>query len=107
VVDWPDPELDAASAQAVHAPLDGVVGRLRRVLALAAEAGDPVPPATVELAEDPVLAAYQAASLAPVGPLDRQRLLTAPDAASRLTLLADLLDDAAAVLELRLGGGAQ
>ncbi|MDQ2648100.1 MAG: LON peptidase substrate-binding domain-containing protein [Actinomycetota bacterium] len=105
VVDWPDPELDAVAEDAMRAPLADVIGRLRRVLALAAEAGDPVAPATVDLAEEPVLAGYQAASLAPVGPLDRQHLLAAPDAATRLALLSDLLDDAATVLQLRLGGG--
>jgi Lon protease-like protein len=103
VTDWPDPDPSAD----LSGPVDDAVRMLRRVLALATEAGDPGPPATVSLAADPVVAAYQAASLAPLGPLDRQRLLGASDAASRVALLHDLLADAAELLELRLAGGAR
>lgn len=99
VHDWPDP--DPGPEHEVR--LRGVLGQLRRCLALAAEAGDVVPPATIELAEDPVLAGYQATVVAPLGPLDQQRLLGAASPDARLTLLEELLADAALVLELRLG----
>jgi Lon protease-like protein len=101
VTDWPDPDpvIDLAG------PVADVVARLRRVLALAAEAGDAAAPATVELADEPEVAAYQAASLAPIGPLDRQRLLAAPSPEARVELLQALLAEAGELLELRLGGG--
>ena len=57
----------------------------------------------MELADDAAVAAWQVAVLAPVGPLDRQRLLTAPGVDERLHLLEELLADAAEVLQLRLG----
>ena len=78
---------------------------LRRVLALKAELGDPAPPATVELDLDPVVAAYQAAALAGLGPFDGQRLLELPTTDQRLDALARLLAEAADVLAQRAGGG--
>ncbi|MEQ1786754.1 MAG: LON peptidase substrate-binding domain-containing protein [Acidimicrobiales bacterium] len=99
VEDWPDPAPGPGHAEAVEA----AVGRLRRCLALAAEAGDVTAPATIELATDPVLAAYQAAAVAPFGPLDQQRLLAAPTPDERARLLDALLTEAIEVLELRLG----
>ncbi len=77
--------------------------RLRRCLALAAEAGDRSAPATIELSDDPVLAVHQAAIVAPLGPLDQHRLLAAPTPDERAARLTGLLDDAIEVLELRLG----
>ena len=43
--------------------------------------------------------------MAPVGPLDAQRLLELDDPEQRFDQLEELLVDAAEVLELRLGGG--
>lgn len=99
VEDWPDP----APGPDHEAALRSVVARLRRCLALAAAAGDPAAPATIELADDAVLAGHQAAAVAPLGPLDQQRLLAAPSPDDRLGQLAALLDDAIEVLGLRLG----
>lgn len=96
---WPDPAPGPGHGERLHS----VLAQLRRCLALAAEAGDPAAPATIELAEDPVLAGYQAILVSPLGPLDQQRLLCAPTPDARLELLAELLRDAALVLELRLG----
>lgn len=101
VDDWPDPEPGAACRLLSEV----AVLRLRRVLAMASEAGDPAPPATIELTDDPVLASYQATALAPLGPFDQQRLLAAASVEERLALLVELLDDVAALLELRLAGG--
>ena len=100
VEDWPDPEPGRDHEDA----LTECLGLLRRTLGLAAEAGDEVAPATIELSDDPVLAGYQAMAVAPLGPLDRQRLLAAESPDARLVGLADLLRDAIEVLELRLGG---
>jgi Lon protease-like protein len=100
VADWPDP----APGPGYEAQAAAVVSALRRVLALASEAGDATVPATIELSEDPVLAVLQAAAVAPIGPLDGQRLLAAPSPEERADHLEALLADAADVLRLRLGG---
>jgi Lon protease-like protein len=99
VDDWPDPEPGPDHP----AMLAEVVALLRRALALAAEAGDDAAPATIELSDDPVLAGYQGAAVAPIGPLDRQRLLAAPSPDERLTALGALLREEIEVLGLRLG----
>jgi Lon protease-like protein len=101
VRDWPDPPPSGAH----EADLAEAVALLRRVLALAAEAGDAAAPATVELAEEPVLRGYQACALAPIGPLDLQSLLVAPDPDERVRRLAAVLTEQAELLELRLGAG--
>lgn len=98
---WPDPPPGAGIAGL----LDSTVTLLRRALALAAEAGDQAPPATVELDHDPVVAGYQAAALAPIGPFDRQQLLGAATPDARLDALGALLEGAVAVLQQRLAGG--
>jgi uncharacterized protein len=100
VEDWPDPEPGPGLGDA----LDRAVAVLRRALALATEVGEPAAPATIELSGDPVLASHQAAAVAPLGPLDRQRLLAAAGAEDRCTVLIELLDEHVAVLEARLGG---
>lgn len=100
VEDWPD----AAAGPAYEGRLEQVLARLRRTLALATEAGDAAPPATIELTEDPILAGYQAAAVAPIGALDRQRLLCATTPDERLEQLDRLLIDATEILELRLAG---
>jgi Lon protease-like protein len=79
---------------------------LSRVLAMSAELGDrtaPVEAATLD--EDPTRASYEAAAMAPVGPLDAQRLLELDDPLRRLADLEALLTDTAEVLGLRLAGG--
>lgn len=100
VEDWPDPAPGPDHPDRLAA----AVASLRRCLALAAEAGDPTAPATVELSEDPVLAGHQAAAVAPIGPLDRQRLLTAESPDVRISLLSGMLREEIEVLTLRLGG---
>lgn len=101
VEEWPDePGLDDLAV-----PLAGTTNVLRRVLALRAELDEPGPEATFEVAEHEVVASYQLCALAPLGPLDRHRLLTATTVASRLELLHELLVDEAEVLTARLAGG--
>ena len=101
VEDWPDPDPGPDAAALVASVVPG----FRRVLALAAEAGEAVPPATVELSDDPVAASHEMTALAPLGPLDSLGLLAAPSAEVRLRTLDALLEDAAMVLASRLGGG--
>lgn len=100
VEDWPDPPTGD-----VEPILADTLRRLRRVLALRAEAGEAGPPATVEVSDDPTLASYQLSALAPLGPLDQQRLLGADSVARRLADLARLLDEEAGALEQRLAMG--
>ena len=65
-----------------------------------------MPAATVDVDEDPVLAAYQLAAIAPLGPMDRLAVLGAPDPDERAALLGRLLGDATDVAEARLAGRA-
>lgn len=95
----PEPTIDELST------LPDVVAATRRALALAAELGQPAPPATVELSDEPTVASYQCAALAPVGTLDKQELLAARTVGVRLALLEAMLADGIELLELRLAAG--
>lgn len=77
---------------------------LRRVLALRAELGDSGPSVDVELDDDIVRASFEAAAVAPLGPLDAQRLLELESPSARLDALEGLLSEEARFLELRLAG---
>lgn len=100
---WPDDDLDLDPER--FPDLDATTARFRRALGLLAELGEPAPPATSTVADDPVLASYQMAALGPFGPADQQRLLSVPGAVARLALLDALLDDEVDVLERRLAAG--
>lgn len=90
VEDWPDVEAGPGFAEA----RDAVLAALRRLLALTVELGEPVAPAPDALGDDPALASYRAAALAPIGPLDRQALLEAAGPDDRVALLSRLVDEA-------------
>jgi Lon protease-like protein len=75
---------------------------LRQVLALQVEMGFPAPSAVRSLDDDPATAAYEAALLSPIGPMDTQKILEAPGTAARLALLETMLDDARDVLTRRI-----
>lgn len=90
VTPWPD-ETDHDPAATRRAYRD-TVATLRRFLALAAELGHPVAPATFTAPDDPGFGSHLLTAYAPVGPLDRQRLLEAPGPLARLAVLDDLLD---------------
>jgi Lon protease-like protein len=99
VSEWPDADEPAETA----APsLEDLLTRLRRVLALQTELGGPTPPVDSELSDDPVLASYHACALAPLGPDDQYRLLSAPGPAERRSMLEELLIGAEEVLRYRL-----
>jgi Lon protease-like protein len=98
--------LDDATGDVAPADLDEVTRRLQRVLALHVELGAPVPAAPVELTvDDPARASFEAAALAPIGPLDAQALLELDDAGARVARLVELLAEAQQVLEFRLASG--
>jgi uncharacterized protein len=96
-----DDPLAARGATTDH---DDVARLLTRVFAMRTELGDPGAPVDVALDADPVRASFEGASLAPLGPLDAQRLLELDDPGARLEALAALLREEAETLELRLAG---
>ena len=59
-------------------PTQRATALLRRALGLQAELGEATVPSTVPIAEDPASGSFHVAALAPIGPLDQQRLLAAP-----------------------------
>ena len=97
--------LGDVAASASTSVTSDVAALLRRVLAMHLELGDLPAPVDVHLDDDPGLASYQAAALAPIGPLDAQRLLEIDDAGERLARLQEILAEEQAVLELRLSEG--
>lgn len=101
VEDMPEPRLDDRSALLV----DDAMRAVRRALALKAELGEDAGPAPLDLDDDPAIAAYQLAAMAPLGPVDHQRLLETEDAAERLRLLVALASEAGDLLAYRLSGG--
>jgi len=100
VEDWPDESGEATSIE-----LGPVVAVFRRVLALASELGIPVPPATVEIVDDPVVALFQMSAAAPLGPADRYDVLAAPGTRARLDLVAELMDVQSEMLSAQMGMG--
>jgi len=113
VDDWPDVDPDA-DGLAVNVAASHARVRAARALAaqVAARLNDPVGELTDEseavdtgddeVSDDPLLATYHLATLAPIGPADRFRLLSAPGPAARLDLLDEILDDVEAMLKFRL-----
>jgi Lon protease-like protein len=101
VEDFPDdPPAGAGSA----ARWEDVRIRLRRVLAMAVELGEAAAPVTVELSPEPSLGSFQAAAVAPLGPLDQLRVLGTAGVDHRLDLLVELLGEQAELLGARLAG---
>jgi Lon protease-like protein len=103
VADWPD--AGAGGSEDLGEVVADVGGLLRRSAALLAELGEPAPPLDVTLAEDPVVAGYQATVLAPLGPFDRQGLLAATSVGARLDGVRRLLGEQVELLQARLAGG--
>ena len=110
--DWPDePEPASKGAGELIDELTGLVTEARSLAfrlqsgSLAqAEAEEPGP---VNLGRDLARAAYRAAALAPLGPLDRFEVLRTPTAGERLAVARRLVADAAELLRARieLGSG--
>jgi len=79
--------------------------KLRRTLALMSEAGYDVGDTGFELSEKEGVAVDQLCALAPLSPLDSQRLLATDPSPERLARLQALLDEEIAVLQHQLGSG--
>ena len=75
---------------------------LRQVLAMQVELGFPAPSAVRTLDDNPSVAAFEAALLSPIGPMDTQKVLEAPSTAARLALLEDMLSEARQFLSNRI-----
>jgi len=82
--------------------LDRVVESLRVITELVRRI-DPRVVEPPELASDPLRASYEAAAIAPIGPLDAQRVLEAAGAVTRLRLLDALLGERSVALRAHLG----
>jgi Lon protease-like protein len=92
-----DPPASAADGVA----RDLVVDAFARVADLARRI-DPRVGEVPEFDPDPLRASYEAAAIAPIGPLDAQRLLAVDDAGTRLTLLTALLEERLVDLQARI-----
>lgn len=96
-------ELDEGPAVAPVETATEIQARVRRIAGLLTELGDPAPEITVELDEDPAVAAWQAVAVTPVGPLDTQRLLEMDDTDRRIAATVEALAAAEELLQLRIG----
>lgn len=96
-----DEEWDPQEAVA----LSEAEGAVRHSLNLAAELDERGGTARFTISEDPVRAAWELCARAPLGPLDRLRLLEAPSRRERLRLLAEQAADTSRLLAFRLRGG--
>lgn len=100
VEEWPDEESEPDGLETAITLLHE---RVRSVLDLAARLGDVDSDATdAEISDNPLVATYNLASLAPIGPADRYRVLAAPGPTERIEVLQEVLDDVEAMLKFRL-----
>jgi len=95
VDDPPTAATDIGARDEAVAALAAVTAVARRINPNVTE-----PPA---LDADPGRASYEAAALAPIGPLDAQRLLAAGDAGTRLRLFCDLVAERIVDLNAQFG----
>ena len=113
VDDWPDVDPDPAGlavnvaasharVRAVRALAAQVAARLDGPVSELADEGEAADTGDDEISDDPLVATYHLATLAPIGPADRFRLLSAPGPANRLDVLDEILDDVEAMLKFRL-----
>lgn len=108
VADWPD-EPEPTGVVAANYPVGALIERITTLLTDMATHGElppqVVPPTAAALAarlpDDITLAVYQLAAYAPLGPLDRARLLAAPTLGARIEGFAAVLDDVEAAVKFR------
>jgi Lon protease-like protein len=112
VVEWladdPYPQAETTTLPDVPSARDDAVLRERvadalRVVADLARQLEPRVPEPPALDLDPARASWEAAALAPLGPLDAQRVLESTSAGERLSMLGRMLDERADELRARLG----
>lgn len=104
VVLRPDPPTGSTPDVDVDAVVGAARTALVRVHALRAELGLPAPSGDLLAATDVGDAAWEAAILAPVGPLDAYALLDLDDPVARLHRVTALLEDEIEALQFRLSG---
>jgi Lon protease-like protein len=85
-----------------YAACDAVRTALADVLQLWHQLDERVPTEVPEVADDPTRGLFELAALAPIGPLDAQAVLAAPDVPARGALLIELLADRAREIRARL-----
>ncbi|MFN0091007.1 MAG: LON peptidase substrate-binding domain-containing protein [Acidimicrobiales bacterium] len=98
VEDFAEP---ADAAPPSEADYQRLVELCRQVLGLLGRLGHDVPDADLSFPDDAVLGTFQAASVSPLGALDRHKILQIPTAAERCSVLTSLLSDEAEFLTLR------
>ncbi len=104
VDEWPDDDRDDPRVREL---IVSARARIRDIHRRAFDdeersAGDTEPDdAESRISDDPLLATYHLAGIAPLGPADRYRLLCAESPRQRLELLDEALDDVAAMIEFR------
>ena len=109
--DAPYPRAEVVVCPDEPAGPEAVAGRddlervLRLVLSQKAELGEGAGAGPAEISPDPAVATWQAVGLAPLGPLDAQRVLGTDGVVARLEMVVALLEDEASVLAQRLAGG--
>ena len=100
VVPMPDPP----GPQIGESAYIDLVKAVRRLLAGLSELGEPVSEATFDVADDPVLGIMQLATVAPLGPHDRQCLLECGRVAERFAFLCEFVSEAQKTANRRLAG---
>ena len=106
---WPDEDPDDPHiSELIASARERIRDIHRRVAELVQRDPAAAPPdrlerdaADPEISDDPLLATYHLAGIAPLGPADRYRLLCAGSPRQRLELLDSALDDVVAMIEFR------
>ena len=94
---WPDEGEGGATPEVP----DALTQEVLEVVSLALRLIGEPPPAQPTFSEDPVRRCWELATLAPLGALDRQRVLRAPGPAERVELLWELVGEQRILLEAR------
>lgn len=111
-IEWWDDEPEAVTASDAlevrphgHIPSAAeLAARVRRAWAAAVELGDIDASQVPRVGDDPRRWPTEIPALAPAGPIDQYRLLSAPGLGARLERLSELLDEVEMLQRLRLGG---
>ena len=96
---------DGAETPELESAVERARRTLRRLIAFASELGASVGKVDLNLPTSLRDAVWMLCSVAPVGQLDRQRLLEIEDPAPRLEELQKLLDESTEALQAQLAGG--
>ena len=99
---WPEPDGTAGTdSPDGTAELDALAEEVLGVTRLALRLLGEQPPPPLQLAQDPVRRCFELATLAPLGALDRQRVLCAEGLSERVALLGELVAEQRLLLEAR------